>query len=89
MQINPNSNIGPIPSSRPSSPQPREVQAPTDGVAFGDTESLNLALSEVPESRNDKVESAKKLIADATYPPPETIRKIADLLAANLFIDPK
>ncbi|HEY1171413.1 MAG TPA: hypothetical protein VGH19_08605 [Verrucomicrobiae bacterium] len=41
-------------------------------------------MAQTPDVRADVIARAKKLVADPAYPPTETIRKIANLLAVNL-----
>lgn len=58
--------------------------------AVGTSSFENLAAMTVagkdpaPASRSEKVERAKKLIADPDYPPKEVLNSIADLLADHL-----
>jgi hypothetical protein len=48
---------------------------------FSDARVLDLRLREQPDIRTDKLEEAQRMVADRTYPPPETIQKLALLLA--------
>ena len=84
MEINSNLNPGRVrsvsdkaPAARPSSP----VENPTE---FGGSARLNQAVRSTPESRAAVVERAKGLAADPSYPPLETINRIANLLALKL-----
>lgn len=56
-----------------------------DDTSFESSANLASALSNAPDSRADVIARAEKLVADPSYPPPETIRRIANLLAANLI----
>jgi hypothetical protein len=57
----------------------------SDDISFESSANLSSALSSAPDSRADVIARAEKLVADPSYPPPETIRRIANLLAANLI----
>lgn len=63
--------------------RPREASARTDDVVLDQSRALEARLASTPDIRADVVERAKGLIADSHYPPAETIRKIANLLAIN------
>ncbi len=43
-----------------------------------------MALTRVPDVREEKVARAKRLVENFNYPPPENIIRIAHLLAINL-----
>ncbi len=45
---------------------------------------LVLAMRKTPDLRASAVNRAKKLIAEADYPPEQVVQAIADLLAKNL-----
>ncbi len=84
MQVNPNHNIGPVyPQRAAAASTPGNVQS-GDQAQFGGSDALNEALSQIPDSRPEVVENAKSLIADVNYPPPETIRKLSQLLAIGI-----
>lgn len=87
MQINSNLNIGSIHSPNPRPPVARDFSQPADEIAFRGSESIEKALEEAPASRPEKVARARELIADGDYPPRETIRKIAFLLAGGMGAD--
>ena len=50
--------------------------------------ALDRALADTPDLRADRVERARELIRDVSYPPEETIQRIASLLATNLGKEP-
>lgn len=56
-----------------------------DDTSFEQSAGLTSALESAPNSRADVIARAEKLINDPSYPPPEMIRRIANLLAANLI----
>jgi len=53
-------------------------------AAFENSRALEAGLDQLPDVRADKVEEARKLIADPAYPPRETLRRIATLLAMEM-----
>lgn len=61
----------------------RRQPAPADQVNFSATEAVDKALSATPDVRAEEVERARQLIGDPSYPPPETIRKLSELLAVQ------
>ena len=67
-----------------SKPGSRAAQAAQDEVAFENSRALTTALQNTPESREDVVQRASKLVSDVHYPPPETIRMISHLLAIRI-----
>ena len=82
MEIRPNSNIDSVTRvfNTPGKAS-RPIDADTDVSAFDSSRALEAKLSDVPDVRPEKVERARHLVGDPTYPPRETIRKIATLLA--------
>ena len=70
-----------------SKPGSRAAQAAQDEVAFENSRALTTALQNTPESREDVVQRASKLVSDVHYPPPETIRMISHLLAIQIHTD--
>ena len=62
------------------------ASAPVDGDAsFEQSSWLSSSLAAVPDTREEVVIRAENLVASASYPPPEIIKRIANLLAANLI----
>lgn len=86
MQIDPNArakylegiSLRNTPETHPSG---RETETLAD---FHDAESLNLAIQDLEEVRAEKIERALNLIGQVKWPPGETIRRIAHLLAAKM-----
>jgi hypothetical protein len=84
MEVNLNTNIATV-SQRPGpSTKPLPKSGGTDNVQFSQSAGLNQALSSSPEVRSSAIDRAQHLIGDVEYPPPETIRRIAALLAMHL-----
>ena len=84
MQVNPSHHsdaVGQTELVRRSAATPRPVG---DGASFERSAALNRSLADTPEVRREVVERARRLIEDTSYPPPEAINKIADLLAMKL-----
>jgi hypothetical protein len=59
----------------------RPPQRGVDEATFAASERIDQALASVPDSRPAEVERAKGLVNLVQYPPAETMRKIARLLA--------
>jgi hypothetical protein len=55
-----------------------------DKVAITNTDTLNRALAQTPETRADKVAEARALLQTGSYPPAVIIRKISALLAIQI-----
>jgi hypothetical protein len=87
MEINPirSANVvGPI--AGVSKAKATGASAPVDGDAsFEQSNWLSSALSAAPDTREAVVIRAENLVASASYPPAEVIKRIANLLAANLI----
>ena len=87
MEINPirSSNVtGPV--AGVSKAKANGATARVDGdSSFEQSESLSSALAATPDTRAEVVIRAENLVASASYPPPEVIKRIANLLAANLI----
>jgi hypothetical protein len=83
MEISPKTNVDPVVRTTPGQTPVRESRAAREAVSFAGTEALNSALAGVPEVRLQVVERAKELANDASYPPPEIIKRIANLLAMD------
>ena len=86
MQIDPNARTklveGISPTNSPVSPPPKRL---TEALAdFHDAESLNLAVRDQEEVRSEKIERALNLIGQVKWPPGDTIRRIAHLLATKM-----
>jgi hypothetical protein len=87
MEIKLNTNIESV--GRVAGSQPKKLEAKTEEQtpSFDRSEALNDALRQTPDVRSEVVANAKKAVGNSSYPPSETIRKIAVLLAKN--IDPE
>lgn len=86
MEINPNRNVNPVTppvgSAKAKGVGPVEYESET---SFERSASLSSALAATPDSRADVIARAEKLISTPGYPPPEIIKRIANLLAATLI----
>ncbi len=82
MQVNPTGNINVTGSiTRPANSNP--VRPDRDQAEFVNSETIDQALRAQPDVRPEAVEKAKSLVEDATYPPDETVRRLANLLALD------
>jgi hypothetical protein len=59
----------------------RPIDSDSDVSVFETSRALEARLKDLPDVRADKVDNGKRLIGDPEYPPRETIRRIAALLA--------
>jgi hypothetical protein len=83
MDMKINSNIDPIARAMANQVKAAPPKAATDAATFEHTQGLEQALSDSPAVRPEVVARAQELIGDVSYPPEETIRQIAILIAAN------
>ncbi len=84
MEIKLNTNVDPIGRAPGTQPKKVEAQAPSEGAVFSHAEDLNRGLQQTEDVRTEKVAQARALVNQTNYPPKETIKKIATLLAANI-----
>ena len=56
----------------------------TDASDFGEAEALRTALEKTPDVRPEAVARGKELVSLSSYPPPETLDRLARLLALEL-----
>ena len=87
MEIKLSHNLGAVTRLANGPARPRETKAPAENVAFNRAEALNKALDASPGARPEVVARARALVEDSNYPPPETIKRIANLLALHLDAD--
>ena len=87
MEINPNRSVNPVnPVVAPAKAQAASGPAPTNGDAsFEQSSELRATLDAAPDTRAEVVIRAENLVASSSYPPTEVIKRIANLLAANLL----
>ena len=64
-------------------PPPAERPGGNGRPSFESTTALDQALQQEPHIRAEAVARAKNYIGEVAYPPPETIAKIANLLALH------
>lgn len=83
MDINLNPQVGSVGKIATGPVKPRDATPAADDVVLDESRALEARFSDAPEVRPDVVARARALVADPQYPPAETIRKIANLLAIN------
>ena len=83
MQVNPNSSSGEVGRAELYRPSLPAIKIGHDQTEFTQATALNNALQDVPPVRSEEVERAKKLVQDASYPPPYALVRIARLLAMH------
>ena len=85
MRVNPNIEA----SGAGGTPRETAVQQPRlgqDELTLSSAGALARALEQAPEARAEKVERARTLMQDKSYPPQVLIRKLAELLATRLAV---
>jgi len=87
MQIDPKLTTGAVGWVGAAQAVARRGNVAADKATFADTEALNNELHKVPDVRSDAVAKAKALVAQASWPPAETIKRLANLLAMQLSND--
>jgi hypothetical protein len=81
MQVNNISSQGIEPRSIEPAATARVLQERQDQAQFSQSQSLNQALKDAPETRHADVARAKQLASNLKYPPEEMIDRIAHFLA--------
>lgn len=84
MEIQPNQRAGGLNATPAAGHETRRIEKPASSVNFEGAARIDRALKSTPDERPSEVEHAKALNADRAYPPPETIRKLSNLLAMHL-----
>ena len=69
--------------SQPVTRQPATSQA-QEAAPFARSQALENAVTQAPTVRPEKVEQARAMIADKSYPPEELVSRIASLLAMHV-----
>ena len=82
MDIKPDPNINPV--RKGAQRRTRATGVARDGREFTKTEAIHKALELSPDVRSEKVAAGKLLLGDVHYPPPDTIHRIANLLASTI-----
>ncbi len=84
MQVDPKLTTSAVARVDTSQPLVRKAKSDSDYATFSRTEALHNSYRDVPDVRSDVVSKAKELVSSSTYPPPETIKRISNLLAMQL-----
>jgi len=87
MEIKPSSSYSPIPPTD-TRPTRRVVQAAVDGGEFAGTEALQRALSDTPDIRPEAVARGRELVKSDSYPPAQTLQRLARLFAVEFSAQP-
>lgn len=86
MEINPNRNVDPVtPAVGPVKAKAAAAANSESEVSFEQSAGLVSALAATPNARAEVVIRAENLVASSSYPPSDVIKRIANLLAANLL----
>jgi hypothetical protein len=84
MEVKLNTNVDSIGRVAAGQSKKNLEKVETDSATFERSAALEKSLRELPDSRADEVAKAKQATALSTYPPPETIKKIAALIFKNV-----
>lgn len=84
MQIDTRSTTGAVGRVDANHPATEKRKVALDHATFEQAEALNDDYRREPDVRADVVSKAKELVSETQWPPPETIRKIASLLAMEI-----
>lgn len=84
MQIDPNARTNIVEGIATTPPQAARPLRKDAIASFHEAEILNQAIQELDEVRNEKIERALNLVGQVQWPPGDTIRRIASLLAAKM-----
>lgn len=84
MQVDPKLTTSAVARADTSQPLVRKAKSETDCATFSRTEALHNAYRDVPDVRTEVVSKARELVSSSTYPPPETIKRLSNLLAMQL-----
>jgi len=84
MKIDSTSNSRPLGTPVGQVSTPARLTATADRTSFQQTDVLNGALADIPNSRPEAVARAQQLIHDSGFPSPQVIHDISRLLVAAL-----
>jgi hypothetical protein len=76
--------VAAVPANKPAE---RPSKVAEDKAVFAEAAALERALEDTPDVRVEEVERAQRAVGEPDYPPRETLRKIANLLAIE-FSEP-
>ena len=89
MEINPNRHLDQaIPVGAPVKAKSSAPVTDDANASFQQSAGLDSSLKATPDSRPEMVSRAEDLVSSSAYPPPEVIKRIANLLAANMLEEP-
>jgi hypothetical protein len=84
MQINPNSSSAPIGPSDNAAKTVKRAATEVDSAAFSHVDELEKSMRDQEDTRAEVVQKAAELTNQPQWPPSETIRRIANLLAISM-----
>lgn len=82
MHIGPSSPVSQLTGS-PAQVRLKTTTRAADSLSMRESSAVEEAMKEVPEIREEKITRAMKLVDDASYPPPEAIRRLSRLFAIS------
>ncbi|HYG34151.1 MAG TPA: hypothetical protein VEC99_05175 [Clostridia bacterium] len=81
MRVDPNSRTTELTGFRHLAAKAQKPRSGEDKVEFSVAEKLDRSLEAVPQVRAEKVEQARALVMDKSYPSKETLGRVARVLA--------
>ena len=85
MEVNLNvKSAGPAVANVAPQTRVKTLSGNSDAPQFSAAAALNESFGETPDIRPEAVDKARRLISQSSYPPAETVKKIAVLLAFNI-----
>jgi hypothetical protein len=84
MQINPNSSPAPVAGADTASKTVKRAATESDSGAFSHVDALEKSMRDPEDVRTDVVKKAAALANQSQWPPTETIRQIANMMAITM-----
>ena len=84
MQININSSPTPVGGVETAAKTVKRAVTEADSAAFSHVDELEKSMSDQEDTRAEEVQKAKALVNQNQWPPAETMRRLANLLAISM-----
>ena len=84
MQINPNSGPAPVSGVDTAAKTVKRVTTESDSASFSHVDELEKSMRDQEDMRVEVVKKAAALVIQDHYPPAETMRRFASLLAIKI-----
>lgn len=87
MEVQSNHAAGGINPTQSVRTEARRTKESIEETNFAQSAAVEQALQKTPEIRTEAVDRARALAGQVNYPPPETIRRLSNLLAMHLPVE--